>query len=357
MHSFCTYESMDRLPAIAKQPIIDPAGWEPDDLRDVDRWSYYLKPEDQDEIISAARTALKRGIPLEKISRETFQLEALTGLLDDVRMELRDGRGVVRLRNFPVDQMTRSEAFCAYLGICARIGTIEPQNQHGHLVAHIKNLRQTPRTDADPRGYQSYLGGSFHVDSTDYVVLLCLQEARSGGESRLASSVTIYNRLLQERPDLIEPLMQDFYKSRYGEYLEGEKPYYRSPIFAFVDGYFSALGYSTGFDAAKSLPGVPALTDIQKEAQPIYARIAAECSIDMPFRKGDVQFLNNHVIVHARHTFTDWPEDERKRYLLRLWLNDVEGRPIPEGRKERRNRSYYLQSVPFVVPMELEAAV
>ena len=77
----------------------------------------------------------------------------------------------------------------------------------------------------------------------------------------------------------------------------------------------------------------------------------------MPFRKGDIQFLNNYVVVHARHTFTDWPESERQRYLLRLWLNDVEGRPIPEDRKERRNRSHYLRKVGFAVPMDLEAAV
>lgn len=357
MHAFTTYQAARRLPAVPMKPVVDPAGWEPDEIRDVDRWCYNLTMSDQDEILAAVADVRRAGVPLELVSRDTFKLGALTGLLEDVRRELLDGRGVVRLRDFPVHRMSKDEAFYAYLGIGAYVGSIEPQNQYGHLIAHIKNLRETPRTADDPRGYQSYLGGSFHVDSTDFVALLCLHEARSGGESRLASSVTVYNRMLAERPDLIEPLMMDFYKSRYGEFLEGEKPYYKAPIFAFVDGYFSALGYSTGFDAAKSLPGVRPLTDKQLEARPIYERIVSECSIDMPFRQGDVQFLNNYVVVHARHTFTDWPEDDRKRYLLRLWLNDSRGRPVPEGRLERRNRSLHLKKLKFTVPLELESAI
>jgi hypothetical protein len=42
----------------------------------------------------------------------------------------------------------------------------------------------------------------------------------------------------------------------------------------------------------------------------------------MEFRQGDIQILNNHVTLHSRRGFEDWPEPERKRHLLRLWLND-----------------------------------
>lgn len=356
MPAFCTYKTARRMPAVPMQPVVDPAGWDPDELRDVDRWCYNLSRSEQDEIVAAVKASVRAGVPLEKISRESFRLGALAPLMEDVRRELMDGRGVVRLRDFPVDRLSHEENFYGYLGLGAHIGSIEPQNQHGHLIGHIKNLRNT-RTVEDPRGYQSYLGSSFHVDSTDLVGLLCLCEARSGGESRLASSVTVYNRLLAEHPEVIEPLMMDFYKSRYGEYLEGEKPYYKTPIFAFVDGYFSALGYSTGFAAAQGIEGVPPLTQAQVDARPVYTKAVEECSIDMPFRKGDVQFLNNYVIVHARHTFTDWPEVDRKRYLLRLWLNDATGRPMPEDRKERRNRGLHLKSVKFNVPLEIDAPV
>ena len=356
MHAFCTYKTAKRLPALPHKPLVAPAGWDPDELRDVDRWAYYLTPRDQDEIVKAAAAVRRAAIPLEQVGRANFLLPTLAPVLEDVRRELMDGRGVVRLRDFPLDRMSREEGFSAYLGLGSYLGSIEPQNRHGHLVGHVKNFRNE-RTADDQRGYQSYLGSSFHVDSTDIVGLLCLHEAKEGGESRLASSVTVYNRLLAERPDLIAPLMMDFYKTRYGEEVEGESPYYKTPIFAFVDGWFSALGYGTGFDAAQGMPGVPPFTDKQIEARPVYERIVGECSLDMPFRKGDIQFLNNYVTVHARHTFSDWPEMDRRRHLLRLWINDPVGRPIPKDRLERRNRGLYLKDVAKSVPLELTAAV
>jgi alpha-ketoglutarate-dependent taurine dioxygenase len=356
MSDFRTFLTAKRLPAEPHRPIVDPAGWDPDEVRDVDRWSYYLTEQDSEELINAVSEARRKSVAIEQVGRENFPLKSFASVLEDMRRELLDGRGMVRLRGFPLDRLSRDESFLAYLGLGSYIGSIEPQNRHGHLVGHVKNFRNEV-TQTDSRGYQSHIGSSFHVDSTDFVGLLCLQEAKSGGESRIASSVTVYNRLLAERPDLIEPLMTDFYKTRYGEQISGENPYYKTPIFAFVDGYFSALGYSTGFDAAQGLPGVPPFTEGQKEAKPVYLRIVEECSIDMPFRKGDIQFLNNYVTVHARHTFFDWPEIERRRHLLRLWLNDAVGRPLPEDRLERRNRGFFLKHVKRVVPVELAEAV
>lgn len=355
MGDFRTFRTAKRLPAEAFKPVVDPAGWDPDELRDVDRWSYWFTENDVAELMDAIAAARQSAVPLAEVGRNTFPLKALAALMEDVRCELADGRGVVRLRGFPIDRLDREGVMLGYLGLGSYLGSIEPQNRRGHLVGHVKNLRE--QSGGDLRGYQSSVGSSFHVDSTDYVGLLCLHEAKGGGDSRLASSVTAYNRLLAERPDLIASLMMDFYKTRYGEEEEGETPYYKTPIFAFVDGYFSALGYSKGFDLAQGLPGVPPFTEKQKEAKPVYLRLVEECSIDMPFRKGDIQFLNNYVIVHARHTFEDWNEIGRRRHLLRLWLNDVAGRPIPADRLERRNRGLYLKHVSRVVPLEITEAV
>jgi len=55
---------------------------------------------------------------------------------------------------------------------------------------------------------------------------------------------------------------------------------------------------------------------------------------DMDFRPGDIQILHNHVTVHTRTAFEDWPETERKRHLMRLWLNDWDGRPLKPGFRE-----------------------
>jgi len=55
----------------------------------------------------------------------------------------------------------------------------------------------------------------------------------------------------------------------------------------------------------------------------------------MEFRPGDMQFLHNHQVLHSRTDFDDWPEPERKRHLLRLWVSPPSGRPLPPAYADR----------------------
>ena len=40
----------------------------------------------------------------------------------------------------------------------------------------------------------------------------------------------------------------------------------------------------------------------------------------MELEPGDIQLVHNHTILYDRTAFEDFPEPERKRHLLRLWL-------------------------------------
>jgi len=40
----------------------------------------------------------------------------------------------------------------------------------------------------------------------------------------------------------------------------------------------------------------------------------------MMLEPGDLQFLNNRVVLHGRTAFADYAEIDRKRLMLRLWL-------------------------------------
>jgi hypothetical protein len=81
---------------------------------------------------------------------------------------------------------------------------------------------------------------------------------------------------------------------------------------------------------------VPKLTAAQLEAIDLYQKLASELAIDIEFERGDMSYANSHVTLHARTKFEDWPEPERRRYLLRLWLRMDEGRRplIPEFARE-----------------------
>lgn len=67
----------------------------------------------------------------------------------------------------------------------------------------------------------------------------------------------------------------------------------------------------------------PRLSAAQRDAIDLIDEIAADPSfhLDMEFRPGDIQWLKNSAILHARTEFEDFPEPERKRHLLRLWLS------------------------------------
>ena len=71
------------------------------------------------------------------------------------------------------------------------------------------------------------------------------------------------------------------------------------------------------------------------------------------------QFIHNHVTLHDRTDYEDWPEPERKRHLLRLWLCPPNGRPLPPaftdryGGTEIGNRGgIMVPGVQLVTPME-----
>jgi len=83
--------------------------------------------------------------------------------------------------------------------------------------------------------------------------------------------------------------------------------------------------------AAQRFKHVPRLTGLQIEAMDLLDELAASDTfrLDMDFQPGDIQFLHNHQILHARTAYEDYPEPERKRHLLRLWLSAPNGRELP----------------------------
>lgn len=353
MGEFRSFIRSKRLPAEAMQPVIDPAGWTPDNLGSIDDFSYAITERDADELVAGVAAFHRHGAAIEEVSRDNFPLDRFAEVLADVRRELIDGRGLVMLRNFPLQRFDREQQAIAYLGLGAYLGKAMSQNAQGHILGHVKDLGGN-YADADTRGYMTRAEMRFHSDACDYVGLLCLQTAKSGGASRVASSVTVYNRMLAQRPDLAAELCGDLYRSRSGELNPGEAPWIKHPIFCFADGYFSATGLGAAIDKAQKLPGVPPFSQAQKEAIALYRATVEACAVDMDFQAGDIQLLNNFVTLHTRREFEDWPEAARKRHLLRLWLSDPSSRPLLKVVREgRTGRGVQLQGVKLIAPLDV----
>jgi TfdA family taurine catabolism dioxygenase TauD len=356
MGDFRSFKTALRRPAAPMQPAVDPADWSPESLQDVANWSYRISNRDADELAAGVAAVRRAGVPIVDIRRASFPLQAFGDVLTDVRRELLDGRGIVMMQNFPLDQFDREETAIAYVGLGAWLGDTMSQNKLGHILGHVKDLGGD-YNDPHTRGYMTNAEMRFHTDACDYVGLLCLQPSKRGGESRIASSVTVYNRMLEMRPDLVKVLTEDFYRSRSGEVSPRELPYFKQPIFSFTEGYFSATGVGAVIDKAQQLPGVPKFTPDQKEAVEVYRQTVEACALDINFERGDIQFLNNFVMLHTRREYEDWPEEQCKRHLLRLWLYDAEGRVIPaEQRAGRAGRGVAIEGVARIAPLDVVAA-
>jgi hypothetical protein len=132
----------------------------------------------------------------------------------------------------------------------------------------------------------------------------------------------VHNEILRTRPDLLQILYQPYYSDIRGEEPKGRKPYYAEPRFTMWEGKLFCQHGRTYIDSAQRFSEVPRLTPQMIEAMELIDKLANSdrYRLDMDFRPGDIQFLNNRVVVHSRTDFQDYAEPERKRHLLRLWL-------------------------------------
>lgn len=313
--------------------IAGAAAWYGRDLaaREQD-WLRRFSAKELAELDQAVHAFSASAVPLTAISPATFPLPTLDAVLRELLRELLEGRGFVLLRGFPVERYSRAEQAIAYLGLGSYLGAARSQNAKGHLLGHVKDLGFDIRKP-NVRYYQTNRKLEYHTDSVDIVGLLCLKAAKSGGESFLASSVTLYNEIRERRPDLLPALFEPYPTDRRGEVPEGMQPWFDIPVFNWHAGGLSCIYVRQYIEAAqRNFPAARRLTHAQLEAMDLIDELANDPKIhlSMEFRPGDMQFLHNHQILHSRNDFENWPEPERHRHLLRLWLAPKEARPLPE---------------------------
>ncbi len=329
--------------------IEGPCAWTGSDLVRSDRWIRDLEPEHIGELESALSSVEGRGLEWDEIIAEDFVVPGLALLIEDIRHELEDGCGVLKLRGLPVERFTEDQLRKIYFGLGVNIGTPVHQNRRGELMRFIRDegagvganygqIEQATMADGKPflSSYARTLTNGalrHHTDRTDVVSLLCVRQAAIGGSSTICSSVSVMNQMVDRRPDLAAELFEPYYRSRHGEESDNADDVYPLPIFGMQDGRFTSHFSLTYIEAAHESGAVPRLTDSQSEALALLLELARELSFEMTLDPGDVQFLNSHVTYHGRSPFEDDPTAGRDRLLMRLWLCMPNNRPLPEDHR------------------------
>jgi hypothetical protein len=274
-----------------------PAAWRGDALRE-EQWLVELTAQEQDELATGA------------------PLTALGPRLAQWRRQLQSGLGFLLVRGVPVDCVDPEGVF-RRLG--RHLGEEVPQNGAGDLLCHIRDTGADP-ADPDVRLYTTRAEQDFHTDGADLIGLLCLQTAREGGRSLLASSVTVFNEVAARRPDLVHLLFEDWHWYLHGQQPGGTPPTFAAPIARWDGRHLATFFLGWWIRRAQGVPGVPPLTPAQAELLALYEQVANEpgIALEMDFRPGDMQWLKNSVTLHKRTEYVDDPA--RPRHLLRLWL-------------------------------------
>jgi alpha-ketoglutarate-dependent taurine dioxygenase len=308
--------------AVARAPL--PTAWLGRDLEATTDWIVELDGARVAELERAVDSSA--GVALGELRRDDAPLPLLGRDVAAWRDDLAHGRGFLLVRGVPVERLGDDGAARAFWILGLHLGRPIAQNPAGDLLGHVHDTGAR-RDDPMVRKYQTPDDIAFHVDLGDVVGLLCLRSGRAGGASRIASSVAVYNELAERRPDLVASLYEPYPLDRRNEERPGEDPFALVPICRWRGERLSFFFHSDYFRSAARLPSAPPLTPRQRDALDLFEAIATRPGVflDMDFRPGDVQLLDNHRVVHARTAYADGAEPSQRRHLLRLWLLLGEG--------------------------------
>lgn len=314
-----------------------PAAWlGPDISERQSEWSMTLSSSDLAELENATEQFIATGIDLADMTSDAFPLRSLSRKFKDVRSALLDGLGHMVLRGLPADRYSQKEVATLFFGIGNHIGHARSQNALGHVLGHVRDEGKNA-IDPSVRIYQTPERQTFHTDSCDVVGLLCLKTAKSGGDSLLVSAVTIFNKMRRRRPDLLNLLFDPVATDRRGEVPQGMKPFFLIPVFSLYAGHLTVMYQRQYIESAQRYSDAPRLTPAHVEALNLFDSLANDPALHLSMRlePGDMQFVYNHHLLHDRTEFEDWPQQDRRRHLLRLWLSVPGDRRLQDCFAER----------------------
>src|SRR6516165_3869737 len=314
-------------------PINGPSVWT---RRDVSPEEYRIELSTAcvDEIRRAVDEIRAFPLPIVLRRPDDLTMPACREAMNRVRHILDHGRRFAIVDRLPVAEMDSEEATAIYWLLSSMISRPVAQKLDGTMIYDVLDTGQQALPGSGIRPDKTNIEIRFHNDNAyndtppDYVGLLCLRQAQSGGHSRVISFHTAHNLLLARHRSQLERLYQPFWFDRQREYHPGEQPIFAAPVFESREALarFSVHQISGGY----ALKGEP----IDKDGE---AAITAmldffdddDLSVDFDLEPGQIQFVHNRALGHSRTAFVDHPEPDRRRHLVRLWMRDHGRRAYP----------------------------
>lgn len=319
---------------IPRTPIRSQAVW--------DRSS--LKPHDGlIRLTDAARreldavVAILRENPLatEFLEPSSFQLEACRRMMTEARQILSEGVGFVIIDRLPMDLYSKQEARAVYWLLAQMVCRPVAQSWDGKLVYDVTDLGKPPgngvRPDVTNAEQNFHTDNSYNLCAPDYVALLCLRTAKEGGISSIVSFHSVYNAMLQRHPHLLDRLFAPYLFDRQREHSPDAPQLISHPLMQVSRGQVTCRLSHRHVVNGYRMAGVPLDAEGQEALETLEtAMMDPELIREFMFEPGQIQIVDNKRFGHRRTGYVDFPEEDRKRHLVRLWLRE-EGRRFYNG--------------------------
>jgi hypothetical protein len=270
-----------------------------------------------------------RRMPPQADTRQQFDDPLLNSFLAAIRNQLIHGRGVAIIRGLDPRRFTPDDIERVCWGFGTHWGIAAAQSPDGDRLGRV---RVDPNT-AKSKAFQSPRELTFHSDAYELLGLMCVQDAASGGHTRLVSALSVHNEILKSRPDLLAPLYRGF---PYATDVTGATVTSANiPVFSSVEGRVSCMYLPRHMRRAAELTGVQLPSELEEAMQYLeQVAMREDLAIEFSLEPGEMVILHNFTNLHARTEFTD--SDVKRRYLLRLWLSVPDGgRPFCPALAER----------------------
>ena len=314
------------------QPVRGASVWGRDDYPDDRYWVRLIPSVLVDEIDSALPALRAANLHPRDIRADHFPLRKSAEFIQAVAEDVDQAPGFTLLSGFPTKRYNYADTALAYTGLMAHFGNIAIQNRIGEYVVDVSDKGRGLGPQA--RGHYGNKELPFHADGGNAVSLLCLKTAPSGGRSLIVSGPAIYNAVLAEAPQHLPVLERGFHHHRRDERDANDPTYtpWRTAVFASYDDNFHIIYVRPSIDYCRE-EGVTFTGEETAALDFVDSVIASpELQVSMALEPGDLQILNNFMVLHSRTAFEDG--QDQQRHLIRLWLDNPASRRNGPGKMD-----------------------
>jgi Taurine catabolism dioxygenase TauD, TfdA family len=311
------------------QPASDKQAWTRATIAPGD-WMVKLPPTAAAELRAVLAELRRAPVPTFLLDAGDFALDACRATMNEVRRVTREGPMFAMLDRLPLAEMNRDEAVSLYWLLSSLLARPVAQKITGQMFYDVMDTGAKLKPGSGIRPTVTNVDLRFHNDNSynetppEYVCLLCLHPAKEGGVSQVMSVATVHRALSERHPELMARLHRPFWYDRHAEHHPGEPTTYAAPIFERgQDGSLKARLALSEIHAGYALRGERMDNETAAALEAVQSVFdQPELHVELGFEPGQIQYVNNRATGHARTEFVDFPEPERKRHLIRLWLRD-----------------------------------